>query len=68
MLNKFSAQSGCDTRRFSVFTPIDSTSEKSRAFSTSRYAQYPANRINGRYQIDRTQFVKKNHPTEIGHK
>lgn len=46
MLNKFSAQSGCETRSFSVFTPIDSTSEKSNAFSTSRYAQYPANRTN----------------------
>ena len=34
--------------------PIDSISEKSNAFSTSRYAQYPDNRIDGNYQIDST--------------
>lgn len=39
ILNKFSAESGCDISRFSVFTPIDSAREGSNAFSTSRYAQ-----------------------------
>lgn len=37
--SKFSAESGCEIRRFLVFTPIDSTNEGSKAFSTSRYAQ-----------------------------
>lgn len=36
ILSKFSAESGCETRRSSVFTPIDSASKGHIAFSTSR--------------------------------
>jgi hypothetical protein len=41
-LSRISAELGFEIRRFSGFTPIDSASQGSIAFSMSRYAQYPA--------------------------
>lgn len=41
-LSKFSAEFGQTKRSFSVFIPIDSASEGSNTFSTSKYAQIPA--------------------------